>query len=45
MQGAQGDPSFNAIEFLERIVPKLREAFPRARLIVRGDSGFSRERI
>jgi len=45
LQSAAGDPSFNSLEILERIVPRLRAAFPRAKIIVRADSGFSRERI
>ena len=30
---------------LERIVKKLREAWPEVRIIVRGDSGFCRDEI
>ena len=33
------------VEALERIIPQLRARFPRAGIIVRGDSGFARDSI
>jgi len=45
LQTADGDPARNTVEVLSQIVGKLRAAFPRTRLILRADSGFSREEI
>lgn len=45
LQTADADPSRNAVEVVERIVRRVRAAFPKVRLIVRGDSGFSREEL
>lgn len=39
------DASAGTVEHLARIVPKLRQAWPDVRIIVRGDSGFCRESI
>ena len=39
-EGAQG-----VVAALEKIIPALRQRCPRARIIVRGDSGFCREKI
>ncbi len=39
------DGSAGTLEHLARIVPKLRQAWPNVRIIVRGDSGFCRESI
>jgi hypothetical protein len=39
------DASAGTVEQLSRIVPKLRQAWPQVRIIVRGDSGFCRESI
>ena len=39
------DASDGLVEELERIVPQLRAAWPETRIVVRGDSGFCRERI
>ena len=44
-QKADKDPSNPTVEVLARVVPELRKAFPQAQLIVRADSGFSREAI
>lgn len=33
--------SYGAVSVLKRIVPKLRAAFPRAEIIIRGDAGFA----
>jgi hypothetical protein len=33
--------SYGAVAVLKRIVPKLRAAFPRAEIIIRGDAGFA----
>jgi hypothetical protein len=33
--------SYGAVSILERIVPKLKEAFPRTEIIIRGDAGFA----
>ena len=37
------DGAAGSVEELERIVPRLREAWPDVRIVVRGDSGFCRE--
>jgi len=39
------DASAGTVEHLARIVPRLRQAWPQVRIIVRGDSGFCREPI
>ena len=39
------DASAGTVEQLARIVPKLRQAWPKVRIIIRGDSGFCRESI
>ena len=39
------DASAGTVEQLQRIVPKLRAAWPNVRIVVRGDSGFCRESI
>ena len=39
------DASKGTVEELQRIVPRLREAWPEVSIIVRGDSGFCREEI
>jgi hypothetical protein len=39
------DASAGTVEHLARIVPRLRQAWPDVRIIVRGDSGFCREAI
>ncbi len=39
------DASSGTVESLARIVPRLRQAWPAVRIIVRGDSGFCREPI
>jgi hypothetical protein len=45
LQTADADPSRNAVEVVERIVRRVRAAFPKVGLIVRADSGFSREEL
>lgn len=39
------DASLGTVEQLERIVPKLRAAWPGVKLLIRGDGGFCRESI
>ena len=39
------DASFGALDEIERIVAQLRAAWPKVRIILRGDSGFCREPI
>ena len=39
------DASEGTVEALKKIVPAIRERFPDARIILRGDSGFAREAI
>jgi hypothetical protein len=39
------DASKGTIEELERLVPQLRQAWPKVKIVVRGDSGFAREEI
>lgn len=45
LQTADGDAARNAIPVLERIVPKLREAWPDVGIMVRADSGFCRDSL
>jgi hypothetical protein len=33
--------SYGAVSVLKRIVPKLKEAFPKAEIVIRGDAGFA----
>jgi hypothetical protein len=33
--------SYGAVSVLKRIIPKLKEAFPKAEIIIRGDAGFA----
>jgi hypothetical protein len=42
---ASEDPASGVVGELERIVKKLRQAWPEVRIIVRGDSGFCRDEI
>lgn len=42
---ASEDPASGVCQELERIVKKLRQAWPEVRIIVRGDSGFCRDEI
>jgi hypothetical protein len=37
------DGAAGSLEELERIVPRIRQAWPQTRIVVRGDSGFCRE--
>jgi len=39
------DASAGTVELLERIIPRVRRSWPEVRIIIRGDSGFARERI
>lgn len=39
------DACAGTVEALQRIVPKLRQAWPEVRIVIRGDSGFCREEI
>ena len=39
------DASDGAVEELERVVGQLRQAWPDVRIVVRGDSGFARDKI
>ena len=45
LREANEDPASGVRQELERIVKKLREAWPEVRVIVRGDSGFCRDEI
>jgi hypothetical protein len=45
LREASEDPASAVIEELDRIVKKLRQAWPGLRIIVRGDSGFCRDEI
>ena len=42
---ASEDPASGVVQELERIVKKLRQAWPEVRIIVRGDWGFCRDEI
>jgi hypothetical protein len=39
------DASAGSVEEVERIVGQIREAWPRVRIVLRGDSAFARERL
>ena len=39
------DASAGSVEEVERIVGRVREAWPRVRIVLRGDSAFARERL
>ena len=39
------DASAGSVEEIERIVGQVREAWPRVRIVLRGDSAFARERL
>jgi hypothetical protein len=43
LRQANQDGAAGSLEELERIVPRLRQAWPETSIIVRGDSGFCRE--
>jgi hypothetical protein len=45
LRTADRDGSDGSKEILEKIIPKIRERFPDIQIIVRGDSGFCREKI
>lgn len=45
LRQANEDPASGVLQELERIVTKLREAWPGVRIILRGDSGFCRDEI
>ena len=45
LQTADGDPARDAVAELKKIVARLRKRWPRARILVRGDSGFCREEL
>jgi hypothetical protein len=45
LQTADGDGARDAVDVLERIVRRLRAAWPSVGIVLRGDSGFSREPI
>jgi hypothetical protein len=45
LREASEDPASAVIEELDRMVKKLRQAWPGLRIIVRGDSGFCRDEI
>jgi Transposase DDE domain group 1 len=45
LQTADGDGSRHTNEVMERIVRRLRAAWPEVGIVLRGDSGFSRESI
>lgn len=45
LQTSDGDGSRNTIDVMQRIVAKFRAAWPQAQIVLRADSGFSREEI
>ncbi|MEZ6184995.1 MAG: IS1380 family transposase [Planctomycetota bacterium] len=45
LQTADGDPARHAVEEVQRIVTKVRTAWPKTRIVVRGDSGFCRDTL
>ncbi len=42
---ANEDPGAGALEEIQRIVEQVRERWPEVQIILRGDSGFSREAL
>ena len=45
LREANVDASFGAVAELERIVARIRQSWPKVRILVRGDSGFAREEL
>jgi hypothetical protein len=45
LQTADGDPARDVVAELKKIVARLRRKWPRARVLVRGDSGFCRDEL
>lgn len=45
LRKADRDGADGSVEELQRIVPRLRDAWPETRIIIRADSGFCRERL
>jgi len=45
LRTSDGDASRGSVEALEKIVPAIRERCPKARIIIRADSGFCRDEI
>ncbi len=45
LQTADGDPARDVVAELRSIVARLRRRWPRAKILVRGDSGFCREEL
>ena len=45
LQTADGDPARHAVTELKAIVARLKRKWPRAKILVRGDSGFCREEL
>ena len=45
LRGADRDPAAGAIEEVERIVGQLCRAWPKTRIVLRGDSGFCRDAL
>ena len=45
LRKADRDGADGSVEELQRIVPRLREAWPQTRIIIRADSGFCREAL
>ncbi|MBI3875368.1 MAG: IS1380 family transposase [Verrucomicrobia bacterium] len=45
LQTADGDPARHVVDELRKIVSRLKRKWPRAKILVRGDSGFCREEL
>ena len=45
LQTADGDPTRDVLAVVRHIVARLRRRWPRARILLRGDSGFCREEL
>jgi hypothetical protein len=45
LQTADRDPARHTVEVMKKIVNKLRSVWPKVRIVLRADSGFSREEI
>ena len=45
LQTADGDPARDVVAELKKIVARIKRKWPRAKILVRGDSGFCREEL
>ena len=45
LQTSEVDPAQEGMDAIQQVVRKLRRAFPKTRIIIRGDSGFSAKKL